>query len=326
MVATLALIIVLCPVALTPGVGGFLFRPLTWPWRSPCSRRSSCRGRSCRRCARSCSRGHGHARPRHDGSRPRPRTAAASSTALYGADQRRSSTSSAASYAALLAVGAAATGFLVLLGIGLLFVASLRAGPVHRPGVLPGRGRRADHDPGSRPVATCGSTPPSGGSSTWRRLIAEVDPAARAADDRLGDRAQQRLVGGLLRQRRPAGHGHPPATDAGANELGPGIRRPAAARSSPPTRSSPTWNSASTPAGWSRPRSISGPRRRSTFKYRGGTPDQKFEVGRQDSETGRGRSRGGRRAGPSAERRAVPDPRGEPGEGASGRAVGQAMS
>src|SRR5262249_35266784 len=28
-VATLALIIVLCPVALTPGVGGFLFQPLT---------------------------------------------------------------------------------------------------------------------------------------------------------------------------------------------------------------------------------------------------------------------------------------------------------
>src|SRR5437879_7794554 len=28
-IATLALIIVLCPVALTPGLGGFLFKPLT---------------------------------------------------------------------------------------------------------------------------------------------------------------------------------------------------------------------------------------------------------------------------------------------------------
>ena len=65
---------------------------------------------------------------------------------------------------------------------------------------------------------------------------------------------EQRLVGRLLAERRPAGHGHPPATHAGADELGPAVRRSCCASDSPPTRSSPTWSSASTPAAWCRRR------------------------------------------------------------------------
>ena len=253
LVATLALIIVLCPVALTPGRG-----------RVPVQAADA--GRRVRddrlvhpvvdvRPGAVLEDAHGpRSRPRHTTTRAvTPVTAArrASSPALYG---RISAAIDCVGrgYAALLDGRAAAP----VRGAGRHRRAVrrvARAGAVHRPGVLPGGGCRADHDPGPRPVEPAARRDRAA-DRRRRGGDRRGDPAARTADGRLRDRAEQRLVGRLHGERRPAGHGHPRATHAGADASRPRSTPSCCGSGSPPTRGSPTWSSASTPAAWCRRR------------------------------------------------------------------------
>ena len=300
-----------------PGVGGFLFKPLTlavafamiasfvlsWTFvPALCSKLLRGHGQ------------HGHAR------RPtRGRSRRASSRAVYG---RISG-----------AIDFVGRGYAALLAVALrhrsLVLARRRACCSPRRWCWPGASARSSSPrwtPGRSRIQVRG---PSNLrlDATERRIIdveksiAEDDPAARAADDRLRDRAEHRLVGGVHRERRPAGRRHPPATHAGADEDGPGVRR-----SSSGTQLAADPRFADLEFSFDTGGMVSaalnfGARRRSTSRSTGGTPEQKFEVGRRrSSELVADVPRGGRRARPAAERRPVPDARREPREG--GRAVG----
>jgi multidrug efflux pump subunit AcrB len=125
-VATLALIIVLCPVALTPGVGGFLFKPLTlavafamlasfvlsWTFVPAL----------CAKLLRGHGHGHGHANHNPGGHSPREHAPGFFDRAYARISAAIDSVGRA--YAGLLAV-ALRNRLLVLGGIGAMFLASL---------------------------------------------------------------------------------------------------------------------------------------------------------------------------------------------------------
>ena len=256
LVATCTTNIVLAPLALMPGMGGFLFRPLALavtfamftsfllsrtfvPMMCakflPDEHRSQSRrphGTGTRQHARR--QAHELFRPR-----PSPHRSASSTTAdryLRGCCEWRSGT---ASWCWRV--------------VGLLFLGSLGLG------LCIGREFFPQVDAGQITMyLRCPSNLRLDAAETARRrgrgLHQEQHPRRRARDDRHRNGRRSRLVGGLHRQLRPAGRRHPHPAERRTHAQRPGICHQAAATpfaADPPT--SPTCASASTPAAWSPP-------------------------------------------------------------------------
>ncbi len=117
----------------------------------------------------------------------------------------------------------------------------------HPPRVLP-RGRRRlvrDVRPGAERHADREHQRPD---RPGREVRPDADPQGRPRADRLRDRRHPRLVGRLHPQRRPDGRDRPDPARPRARRLGAGVCQQAPRRASPARRGSPTSNSPSTPA------------------------------------------------------------------------------
>ncbi len=263
LVSTLCTFLVLAPLALMPGMGEFLFMPLTLAVAfAMCSAYILSRT-LVPTCSAAWLSGHGHGHgdghghDRHEtaangfnGERQTVNGRRPGVVARAFARWERMVDGMFEAYARGLAVLLRHRLLVVGIGFGCSGGHARRVLADHAPRFLPrGRRRRVrDVRPGPERHADRADR---GEGRHARGVHQEDDPRARPGADRLRDRRQRRLVGRLHAQRGPDGRRHQGPAQGAPEQVGPGIRAPRPYRAWPRTRGSRTWTSASTPAAWS---------------------------------------------------------------------------